>query len=372
MAPPATDILDLTGLQLPADGAHLRDHVRPPERRTPHYLERFDRTTLFYDLVRQDREARYLFTAPPFANLWPFLRDGLRRDGRPVPPKRRRQAKYDQAMLLGPEGRLTLVLDGVETPLTVRPDHSEGFRGLNAVVTMNKDNPLDWIVTWARHLVRRHGLQAVLIFDNGSTAYAAEALADALAGVTGLVRATVVRAPFPYGTTDPVEKGEVRPNYLQPALLNLARTDILRQARAVLNCDIDEIVLHRDGRSVFDAAVASPFRAARLPVYWADPAPDTGGPAPQSAHRYRLTPKPRTPRKWCAVPGGWLSRLGGWHVHHIGGELFKLVPEDHSHEVVHCRATSTGWHPFKMRHPDAPRALDPELVALMTDLEAAP
>ncbi len=367
-----TLIYDLAGFVLPTAGPHLRDHVRPPERRTAHYRDRFDRTTLVYDVVWQAREGRYLFTAPPFANLWPLLRDGLRRDGRKVTPRLLRQAKYDQAVLPGPEGALSLVIDGVETPLTPRPDLSDGFRGRNAAVTMNKDNPPDWVVIWARHHVRHHGLQAVLIHDNCSTAYDAADLARALAAVPGLDRVAVARAPFPYGTTDKVEAGEVRPNYLQPALLNLARTDLLRQARAVLNADIDELVLNRSGRSVFDVAARSPFRAARLPVYWADPPPETEGPAPQTAHRFRLSPKPRTPRKWCAVPQGWLSRLGGWHVHHVGGELFKLVPEDKAHEVVHCRATSTGWHPFKRRHhDDDARSEDPELVALMTDLEAS-
>lgn len=367
----ATLLLDLAGFVLPANGPHLRDHVRPPDRRTAHYLDRFDRTTLFYDVVWQAREGRYLFTAPPFANLWPLLRDGLRRDGRPVSPRLRRQAKYDQAVLPGPEGALSLVIHGVETPLAVRPDVSARFRSLNAAVTMNKDNPPDWVATWARHHVRLHGLQAVLIHDNGSTAYDAADLARAVAAVPGLDLVAIARAPFPYGTTDKVEAGEVRPNYLQPALLNLARCDLLREARAVLNADIDELVLSRDGSSVFDAARSSLFRAARLPVYWADPPPGTEGPAIQTAHRYRLTPKPRTPRKWCAVPRGWLSRLGGWHVHHVGGEMFKLVPEDTAHEVVHCRATSTGWHPYKRRHhEDEARAEDPELVALMTGLEA--
>ena len=103
MALPACDILDLPGFVLPEAGPHLRDHVRPPERRTAHYLERFDRTTLWYDLVRQETENRYLFTAPPFANLWPLLRDGLSRDGRPVQARLRRQASMILAWLSSSE-----------------------------------------------------------------------------------------------------------------------------------------------------------------------------------------------------------------------------------------------------------------------------
>jgi len=363
--------IDLRGLTLPDDGAWRRAHVRRPGRRTPHYLERFDRHTLFYDLVRQAGRNRYLFTAPPFSNLWPVLRDGLARDGRPARPRRLERAKYAQAVLRGAEGALSLRLGESAVPLAVREDISARFAGLNCAVTMNRDNPLDVIGTWAAHHVRHQGLEAVLIYDNGSTAYTAHELAQTLSGIAGLAQVVVARAPYPYGTTDRVLPGEVRPNYLQPALLNLARTDILRRARAVLNTDFDELVLTRDGRTVFDLAARRWSGAARLPVYWADPPPGTDGPAGQRAHVWRSTPKARTPRKWCARPGGPLSRMG-WHVHHIGGEIFKLLPEDTAHEVVHCRATTTGWNPYKARQArDGARMRDPELVALWAGTDGA-
>lgn len=364
-----TRVVTLAGCVLPGNGPWLRNHVRPPERRTPHYLERFDRTTLFYDAVQQDDGGRVLFTAPPFANLWPLFRDGLRDDGRRVRPSLRRAAKYAQASLPRPHGALTLDLGDGPTAIAPRRDLAAAFEGLNTVVTINRDNPLDAVTFWAVHHVRLHRLEAVLIYDNGSTRYAPEALAEALAAVPGLKRVVVAEAPFPYGTTDPVRRGEVRPNYLQPALLNLARTDILRRARAVLNADIDEIVLSRDGRSVFDLAAGRWHGAARLPVYWADPPPEATRPAPQSAHTWRSAPKKRTPRKWCARPRGPLSRLG-WHVHHLGGEVFKLLPEDRAQEVVHCRATTTGWNPRKARLSHAGAQVpDPELEALWPEAE---
>lgn len=363
--------IDLTGLILPDDFSHRRAHVRRPERRTAHYLERFDRRTLFYDLVWQADRRRHLLTAPPFANLWPILRDGLTRDGRPVRPRRFERAKYAQAMLRGPEGALSLRLGERAVPLAARGDISALFAGLNCAVTMNRDNPFDVICTWASHHVRHHGLEGVLIYDNGSTTYTARDLAETLSGVDGLAQIVVARAPYPYGTTDRVLPGEVRPNYLQPALLNLAREDILRRARAVLNADFDELVLARNGRSVFDIAARRWSGVARLPVYWADPPPGTAGPVGQRAHVWRSAPKKRTPRKWCARPDGPMSRMG-WYVHHIGGEPFKMLPEDTAHEVVHCRASTTGWNPFKARQVrDGAQKRDPELVALWAGTESA-
>jgi len=364
-------IITLNGMSLSEQHPILRDHTRHPARRTEHYTARFDRTTLFYDLVRHDETGRLLITAPPFANLWPLLRDGVQANGRPVRLRRRRFLKYDQVTLKDAPA-LTLSLTGQRHVLRPRADIGALFAGLNCVVTMNCNNPLDWIQIWADHHCRMHDLQAVLIYDNGSTDYTLNDLADALKQISGLRRIVIAAAPFPYGTTDPVQRGERRENYLQPALLNLARTDILRKARAVLNVDIDEIVLARGNRGVFEHAARSTFGVVRLPVYWAHPPTGTPGPAPQTAHTHRDQPKQRTPRKWCAYPRRGFGRLP-WSVHHIGGEIYKLMPQNHDFEVVHCRATSIGWHTFKNRHADSGATLfvDPELRALWGSEQAS-
>lgn len=359
----------LRGIVLPADGALLRKHLRRPERWTDHYLARYDRTTLIYDCVYQADAARYLMVAPPLLNLWPALRDGLRLDGAPVRTlRRRRHDKYEVIHFRAPKGKLTFETGTESRPVATRPELSEPFRGLNCVATMNRDNPLEWIRDWALWLTRVHGLEGVVIFDNLSTGYTARDIAATLTEVPGLKQVAIISAPYPYGTTDRVERGELRPNFLQPAMLNLARTAILRHARAVLNADIDELVLSRNGRSVFDAAAARPNRAVRLPVRWAYPAPDVTGPAPQRTHLFRDADKRLSNRKWCAVPSGAMSRIG-WYVHHVGGELFKLLPEDFNHEVVHCRAASTGWNLRKARHAEmGALSEDPELVRAMSRL----
>jgi len=356
-------ILHLNGATLPEDGTVLRNHTRQPARRTEHYTARFDRTTLYYDLVRHEGRERSLMTAPPLDNLWPFLRDGITSKGNSIPLKRRQFQKYEQIWLPDlPD--LTLTINDQSCRLIPRADIARLFKDLNCSVTLNRDNDLDWIQSWARYHCRVHGLEGVLIFDNGSTTYSASTLAETLADVSPLRMIAVVSAPFPYGTTDPVKRGERRENYLQPALLNLARTDMLRHARAVLNVDIDEIVLSRNSESVFDRTVRSPFGLARLPVYWAHPAPGVEGAALQSAHTYRNAPKLRTPRKWCVRPDHGLGRLS-WHVHHVGGDIAKVIPEAQEHEVVHCFATTTNWRNGPRHRRRENLIHDPELEDLM-------
>ncbi|WP_172329355.1 hypothetical protein [Mangrovicoccus sp. HB161399] len=355
--------LVLAGAVLPEASEFRRQHVRKPQRRSEHYIERYDRRTLFYDCVYRGDEGEYLFTAPRFLNLWPEFRDRLRLDGEPVKGLSRRwSAKYEQVSIKAPRGTVSLDWPG-GWQIAPRPDISDRFAGLNAVVTMNRDNDLDWIRRWLGHLAEVHGLEAALIYDNGSTAYTAAQLAAAIASVPGLKATAVLVADYPYGPRDSGKGFEVRPKFLQPALMNLARTDVLRKARAVLNADIDEIVLKRGSQTVFDAALASRLGAVRLPGSWAYPRDEDPAPCP---HRYNIwrpaKPRPSNP-KWCAAPSGLLSRMG-WFVHHVGGEVFRLLPAREDLAFIHCRGTSTGWKGGRFKSP-AGLVRDPELEALM-------
>jgi hypothetical protein len=359
----------LPGFILPPDSPVARRHVRPEGRRSDEYLRNYDTHTLFYDCVYlRDRRA-FMFTAPRFFNLWRTFRAALRLDGEPARGLARyRFPKFEQVLLRGPaDARLSLELEGAVHPIVARPEISGRFAGLNAAVTMNKDNDPGWIEDWARYLVRVHGLQALVIYDNGSTSYSVDELSRRLADRVELQQLCVVSAPFPYGSNQQGRGWEIRPKFLQPALLNLARTEILRRARAVLNVDIDEVVMSRSGASVFDLSAAHPNLPVKLPGQWAFPSPQTEGAVGHAAHVWRSVPPRRSNKKWCAVPGGLLSRMG-WYVHHIGGELFRLSPAPEGMEVIHCRATSTGWKSSKNRFnlPDRLER-DPELETFMAE-----
>ncbi|MBE3639064.1 hypothetical protein [Mangrovicoccus algicola] len=352
----------LQGFTLPEDLPLRRDYNFPEAERSALYLERYDRRTLFYDAVRLPGSGHLLLTAPPLYNLRARLRRGLHDGGRPV-GRGLRHWQTPQAELMTLRRRVQapeLVLDGTRHPLPVRESRAEMFAGLNCMVVLNRDNDPDWIAASVDYHIRAHGLQGVLIFDNGSVTYTAEALAGRLAAVPGLEALAVYRVPFSFGPPLKSRKDRTNPRFLQPALLNLARREILSRARAVLNVDPDEIIRSKGGASVFDRAVARRHTMVKIHGSWVLPPPGTPLPAPQSAHTHREVPNQRCNQKWCAVPGGMLGRFG-WAVHHVGGRFVRLVGATPDLELLHCRGTSTGWKSKRFELPAATRE-DPALA----------
>lgn len=369
-AAPAAPVADfavasLAGRILPADGPLLRDHVRPANRRSDHYLERYDRTTLWYDCVYLDARGSYLFTAPRFLNLWRPFRRGLAQGGAPVRRVRRRTwLRCEQVEVTAPLGALSLDLGAGPEPVAARQATAAGFAGLNCLVAVNKNNPLDWIAGWAGYHARVHGAEGVVLFDNGSTDYAAEDIAARLAQVPGLARALVFRAPYPYGPGDKALRREVSPRFFQTAMLNLARRDPLARARAVLSIDIDELVTGGRNGTVFDAACRHPLGLVTIPGSWVYPAPGTDGPVDHRAHVWRESPDRATNQKWCIRPGGIMDRFG-WGVHRVDEVFQNLLTRQDAFRLLHCRGTSTGWKAKRFELPET-LVRDESLAALMT------
>lgn len=348
-------VIPTTGRVLDPEDGVLRDHVRKPDRRSEHYLERFDRTTLYYDCVYLESQRSYLFTAPRFLNLWKPFRQGLRVNGHKAKAVRcRKWLRCEQVQIRAPRGSLTLEWQGEMRKVAFRDDVIDCFSGLNCLLAVNKNNKLDWIADWAAYYARAHGAEAVVIFDNGSTDYTVEDLSARLAEVPGLARSAVYSAAYPYGPNDRSRKLEISPRFFQTSMLNIARRDALARARAVLSVDIDEIGRKSDpeGPGIFDLAVRNPVGMATLNGVWVYPGPGTEGPVGQAAHVYRQVPDRPCNRKWCLKPGGILDRFG-WTVHHIGGPLQDMFTNQNKVQLLHCRGTSTGWKANRFALPEA-------------------
>lgn len=362
-----TDVrtVPLQGFVLSTDGPLLRDHVRPADRRSEHYLARYDRTTLFYDAVWLPDRRAHLITAPRFLNLWAPFRAGLRIGGWPVRRLRRRTwLRCEQVEIPGPETALSLHWQGNDHAIPSRRSETAGFADSNALVAVNRNNALDWIADWAAFYARRHGADAVALFDNGSDAYGPQDIADRLGRVEGLRRVRVFSAPYPYGPADHSKRLEVSPRFFQTAMLNIAKRDPLARARAVLNVDIDEICISASGGSVFDAAARHPLGMVTIPGSWVYPAPGTTGPVGHGAHRFRNRPDDRCNQKWCQAPRGAFGRLFGWAVHRVDEVFQNLLTRQSDIRLAHCKGTSTGW---KAKRFDLPPDLreDPALSVVM-------
>ncbi|OSP53517.1 hypothetical protein [Pseudoruegeria sp. SK021] len=344
----------------------LRDYTRSPEHLNPVYLDQYDRNTLIYDCVWQPALNRHVINAPLLLNLWAPFKDSLRRDGAPVPGiKRKVWKRSEQITIPGPPGAMQVRIGEETYPLIARASQTDRFKGLNCLVALNKDNHLEWVRDWARYYVQRHGAEGVVLIDNGSTAYPLEDLAATLAGVEGLKQAVIYSVPLPYGSMGGRRRrGEKGAKFLQSAVLNMARSDALAQARAVLSVDIDEIVTGPEPETIFDAAVRNPMGMITFKGFWGYPESADLVPIGHGAHRFRSEPSPKCNRKWCIAPGGLIGRLFPWDVHQVGGILQNVFTEQTRFTHIHCRGCSTGWKNKRFEFPGG-LVPDPELAALM-------
>jgi hypothetical protein len=162
--------------------------------------------------------------------------------------------------------------------VTVSERMTKLFEKRRVIFTMSKNNPIDWILDWARFNRDIHGADAVLIYDNNSTDYDSAALSRALSGVGGIVRSLVVEWPFKYGPQGIDINRFWDSDFCQLGAWEHARWGFLQDAKCVMNSDIDELVLSLPGNSVFERAETSFFGLVRYYGRWvvgiADRSPD--------------------------------------------------------------------------------------------------
>ncbi len=262
------------------------------------------------------------------------------------------------------EIRFVNPLGNVET-VPVRERFAD-FDGRNVLLTMNKDNPISWIVDWIDFHKIHHQADAVLIFDNGSTAYDLANLERELIEATGLKDILIVDANFPYGQSTKKTGVQWRTIFIQTACLNLAKEVFLRQANAVLSIDIDEFVEPIEGSSVFEITRASLLGMLAWRGTWAYTLNPTG-PMSQKEHTLESVNRRDTTRKWCVDPKRLLGR-SEWMVHgHFG--LYGLLISTNKIHHWHFRHSNTAWKGGRL---DSPTSAHPstELAAAFAKLKS--
>jgi hypothetical protein len=257
-----------------------REPPRPPDDRSADYESLFDYDTLFYDVFHAGDARRVICLGPPLLNCEQALSEVVFR----VPgakdatiwkyrPPRSHLQPSCHFCLTGPEiasaNSVVMELGGCKTEIPIRLSGHPRFAGRRVIVSLSKDNPLPWIRDWVRFNVKIHGADAVLFYDNGSTAYDPVELRAYLKDLGGVADVEVVPWRFPYGP------GTGRQNiqdsfYCQPGALEHARWRYCGRARGVLNTDIDELVVLRSGASIFDRAERSSRAAIVFPGIWVE------------------------------------------------------------------------------------------------------
>lgn len=330
-------LVDLSSLRLPSDGPLLR-HGAPDLSGFETQWE-FDFRTLIYDAF--SRGDQIVLVCPRLRNLWPVLRDGLMRNEPKITIRRLVRHRFETVIIdTKIPGRLVFAHNNRDQVIEVGSDLNHDFENLRCLVTMVKNEPISWIKDWVQWHVEVHGSEALVLFDNNSKALDVKLLAKELSFVEGLKKATLVRAPFPYGAPS---GGRFKPPamFLQVAMLNLARWRMFSRARSVLSVDVDELVQPLSGSSIHIKAEESHIGLVSFAGKWVFSTKTSGATSHREhTHSFPTGGVSKNP-KWCIVPASISNRFP-WAVHRPGGPL-SLFSNTFA-EYWHFRSVSTGWN----------------------------
>lgn len=331
--------------------------------------ERFDFETLFFDVFRSPATGSVQCLGPPLDGCIPggmpprfMSADGAVAPKQRLEPPRIPQQNTSRLTVADPGGG-TLLLDiaGTTVRVAVNPPHDKQLSGCRVLVTLCKDYPLRWIADWATFYVRLHGADAVLLYDNGSTAYGPDELGAALADIPGLREVAIVAWPFRYGVGGRPGDLEID-NFCQTGALDHARRCFCAEARSVLNVDIDELLPPGD-QPVFEQVETSGYAVLLFRGVWAE-APDVTSRDDLSRVRHAdcsyvwqsqmnmlMLGQDETlcRTKWAAVPARCAADVE-WGVH----DIYPADKRAHNTQrewrtlnrflaYRHCRQINTGW-----------------------------
>lgn len=329
-------------LRLPPEVGR-RDFNVPEAARSAAFAAAYDRETLFYDAFATGRGV--MLVGPSLRNLCPALKaaaiacDGIPSKIRKITSRRR----SDEVLLSAPKDPkiLSLKMDKFTADLSLSACEESTFAGLNCSVIFNKNNDPAWIGDFARFHKRHQDLEGLLVVDNGSDAYPLEAIASEL-DTAGLTAFRVLSIPAKWGGLA-IGSHKNDALFFQTAALNIARMRFLSRARAVLVCDLDELVLpNTRGRNVFDLARRRFWGFTPIRGRNCYPVNGTEERRRHGDHRLRDPKQGLDSTKYCINPRGILRGVG-WEIHKPDFVSVDKAMDHRDMEFAHCVAITNGW-----------------------------
>jgi hypothetical protein len=354
------------GWELPSTSPFSRIPSRPRHRQPQGFDTNFDFRTIIYDAFYLPERNELLIIGPPFLNLHDMANGIIATSGVETFPVLAQELDRHMRITVQLHGRpdhvvLQSQMGDVRVPV-IEADQ-QTFAGKRVLLTLSKNNRLEWICDWIRFHQDHHGANAVLLYDNNSTLYTLDELASAIASLSGIDAIKVIHWPYKYG---PQGHGYSYwdSDFCQSGALEDARWRYLQCARSVLNLDIDELVLPRS-QSVFERVESEPSGYIAFRGQWVVDAncSDNGDPledTPLLHRNYFLRLRPRwdrfswkgwrvvpgrvntCPRKWAAVPNRHPNHAQ-WQVHRVRG-IAGSRRVDARAEYRHLRPISTSWN----------------------------
>lgn len=344
-------MIEPANLVINAQDSTVRDRTRPADNRDTSYDHKYDFRTLFYDAIPDDN--RLILPGPPLLNLTPLLQNGqITLDGvEPETVHTEEKERAQSTILKFPhkihEGATFTLRHESITPIqsVIDDSYNEYFSGFNVLMTMQKDEELEWITDWARFYARIHDVNAILLFDNGSRKYSLEQLREALTTVTEIHRIAIVKWPFPYGPQGGKWDGRQASwdsDFCQIGAFQTARHKFLHMSNGVINADIDELVIPLNQTTLFDALADSKNGMVGYGGHWIENSKiGNGGMQLPRFWDHFLTRDRDDPcaSKWTGRPNIW-PKDAHPTAHFVRNIEYLPSPDFY---IAHFRALNSGW-----------------------------
>ena len=331
------------------DGSISRNALCPPDKMAPYYLENFDSKTFWYDAIQDDNYIRLV--CPKLRNFEKELKNGsfflddTRVDKFQIKRFRRTDILTIKTSSFVKKIKFESISLGLSSELS--KTNFSITDNKNCAMVINKNNNLEWIEYFAKWHVKFHSLQCLFILDNNSSKYANEDVQSVLKN-SGLCTLVILNLPFNFGPASLGRPYHNRELFLQTSAYNILKFRFLKNARAVLCCDIDELVLPSK-INIFDATIKSKYGFLR---FLGKNRYHNFGSTHKISHNssfYKLGNK-NSPKKWCIDPKGKLGNHS-WTTHSIENLFFERRFFAKEFSFIHCVNVTTGWKGEKRQKP---------------------
>lgn len=332
------------------------------------YERKYDNTTVFYDIFKT--ESKIYLIGPPLLNLSLILQECYAYDkngkGTKVDIETKvlertqlswidiseestefEKLRFDfsvfQKLFLQENERFSFV--------NIGKDFNNILEDTKAAMTHQLNNRLEWISDWAVYYQRIHGVDTVVIYDNNSTSYSLQDIADSLKDIPGLSNVIVVKWNFKFGPQGNPWCGPDTPwdsDFCQIGSFQHMRYFFTLKSKGFISTDIDELVIPLCGIDAFEALEQSDngvvgFEGNTIERHVSNS--NINDDIPRHYHFWeRREDKSGGTIKWAAAPKKWKDESISLTCHWVRRIKYDI---DKRFSIGHFVRVNTGW---KIKH----------------------
>ncbi len=334
----------VSGITIPDDHDLRRAPPKRCEVKQDRFWERYDSKTLIYDcLYLPDLNVVRLYLPKPL-NLEPLLKSAhFYLDGLPAPIRRWQKDRHlDQIDLIAPAepSELKVDIDGFSATADVQRTDND-LRGMNVLYTNSKNNDLRWIKDWALFHARHQRANAVVVSDNASDEYTPDEVLSELSSIPELRAVKVTSHPYKFGPLGDDCTNQADGKFMQSCMMTAFRDRYMRNARAILNMDVDELCVRHSDKNIFDATCQSWAGHITFLGQWHYSQSMTD----RSVHADHVLidpTEPACPTKYAVSPQKLLGKRT-MRVHQLGKVNRRLFQDRTRFSYLHCKQISNSW-----------------------------